>query len=140
NAVIQATNAETKVVYKATMSADGVYTLAQLPAGAYGLATTMLGFELVERNIQVKAAETLQLKLHLADLQLNKLGDNLALLITWFSPHKTPAGPTPRMPDGKPDLSGVWYSQRPVDPGKPEMKAWAEAIFKERAENNHRDF
>jgi hypothetical protein len=43
------------------------------------------------------------------------------------------------MPDGKPDLSGVWYPQRTVDPGKPEMKAWAETIVKERAENNHKD-
>jgi hypothetical protein len=139
-AVIQATNAETKAVYKATTSATGVYTLAQLPAGTYELASTTLGFELVERNVKVTGAETLQLKLHLADVQLNTLGDNLALLISWFSPHATTPGPTPRMPDGKPDLSGVWYSQRPVDPGKPEMKAWAEAIFKERAENNHKDF
>jgi Carboxypeptidase regulatory-like domain len=139
-AVIQATNAETKAVYKATTSAAGVYTLAQLPAGTYQLASGSLFFELVERSVKVAAAETLQLNLHLVDVQLNTLGDNLALLITWFSPHKTPAGPTPRMPDGKPDLSGVWYSQRPVDPGKPEMKPWAEAIFKERAENNHKDF
>jgi hypothetical protein len=139
-AVIQATNAETKAVYKATTSAMGVYTLAQLPAGNYELASTMLGFELIEKNVKVTAAETLQLKLHLADVQLNTLGDNLALIISWLSPHATPPGPTPRMPDGKPDLSGVWYSQRPVDPGKPEMKAWAEAIFKERAENNHKDF
>jgi hypothetical protein len=140
NAAIQATNAETKAVYKATISAAGVYILAQLPAGTYELATTTLGFGLVEKNAKVTAAETLQLKLHLADVQLNTLGDNLALFVNWFTPHKTPAGSTPRMPDGKPDLSGVWFTQRTVDPGKPEMKAWAEAIVKERAENNHIDF
>jgi hypothetical protein len=140
NASIQATNAETKAVYKATTSAAGVYTLAPLPAGTYELTSGALGFELVEKHVTVTGPETLQLKLHLADVQLNTLGDNLALILTWLSPHQTPAGPTPRMPDGKPDLSGVWFTQRPVDPGKPEMKAWAEAIFKERAENNHKDF
>jgi hypothetical protein len=43
------------------------------------------------------------------------------------------------MPDGKPDLSGVWYAQRPVDPGKPEPLPWAEALLKERAANNSKD-
>jgi hypothetical protein len=138
--VIQATNVESKAVFKATTSATGVYTLAQLPAGTYNLTSTGLGSELIEKNVSVTAGETLQLKLHLSEVQLNTLGDNLALLINWFSPHKTPAGPTPHMPDGKPDLSGVWYPQRPVDPGKPEMKPWAETIFKERAENFHKDF
>jgi len=127
-------------VYKATTSATGVYTFAQLPAGTYELASGALGYELVERNAKVAAAETVQLGLHLVDAQLGTLGDNLALFIAWFSPHKTPAGPTPHMSDGKPDLSGVWYSQRPVDPGKPEMKAWAEAVLKERVENNGKDF
>jgi hypothetical protein len=140
NAVIKATNAETKAVYKATTSAAGVYTLAQLPAGTYELASGTLFLDLVESNAKVTAAETLQLNLHLADIQLNTLGDNSALILSWLSPHKTLAGPTPRMPDGKPDLSGVWYTQRPVDAGKPEMKAWAEAILKERVENNGRDF
>ncbi len=141
HAEIRATNAETKAVYKATTSTAGVYTLAQLPPGIYELASTAFGFEpFAQKDVGVTAAETLQLNLHFRDLQLNTLGDNLDLFIAWFSPHKTPAGPTPRMPDGKPDLSGVWYSQRPVDPGKPEMKAWAEAILKDRMENNGKDF
>src|SRR5271165_1111837 len=38
NAVLQATNSETKAVYTATTSAAGVYTLAQLPAGTYQLS------------------------------------------------------------------------------------------------------
>jgi hypothetical protein len=31
------------------------------------------------------------------------------------------------MPDGKPDLSGMWYQQRIVDRGKPEMTVSATA-------------
>lgn len=30
------------------------------------------------------------------------------------APSKTPAGPVPRMPDGRPDLSGVWWLGRDV--------------------------
>jgi len=140
NAVIRATNAETKAVYKATTSATGAYTLAQLPVGTYELAGAMLGFELVERNVQVTAGETVQLKLHLADVQLNTLGDGREYFAAVNTAHPAPTGPTPHMPDGKTDLSGMWYQQRTVDPGKPEMKAWAEVVVKERAETNAKDF
>jgi hypothetical protein len=134
-------NSETKAVYKATTSADGVYTLAQLPPGTYELSSRTPGFErFVKRDAAVVAGRTLQLDLHFQDVGLNTLGDGRASLAALSSPHQTPAGPTPRMPDGKPDLSGVWYNQRTVDPGKPEMKAWAEALLKERVESNGKDF
>ncbi len=47
-----------------------------------------------------------------------------------------PSGPVPRMPDGKPDLSGLWNSQRalPGQPG-PEMLPWAEKLTNDRTEN-----
>jgi len=139
--VIQATNQETKAVYNATTSAAGVYALAQLPAGTYQLSNAMLGFmPFVQRNVKVAAAESLQVNLHLQDIQLNTLGDGREFFVFADTPHPASTGPAPRMPDGKPDLSGMWYQQRTVDPGKPEMKAWAEAIVKERAENHARDF
>jgi hypothetical protein len=86
------------------------------------------------------AGETLQLNLHFQDIQLNTLGDGREDFAFVETPHPAPTGPAPRMPDGKPDLSGMWYQQRTVDPGKPELKAWAEAVVKERAENNAKDF
>ncbi|MEP6963441.1 MAG: hypothetical protein ABI995_15275 [Acidobacteriota bacterium] len=51
-----------------------------------------------------------------------------------------PAGPVPRMPDGKPDLSGLWNSQRNL-PGQaePAMLPWAAALTKERTENYSAD-
>jgi hypothetical protein len=140
-AEIQATNAETKAVYKATTSAAGVYAFTQLPAGTYQLSNTMLGFmPFVQRNVKVTPAETLQLNLHFQDIQLNTLGDGRDFFVAVDTVHPAPTGPAPHMPDGKPDLSGVWYQQRTVDAGKPEMKAWAEAVVKERAENNAKDF
>jgi Carboxypeptidase regulatory-like domain len=140
-AEIQATNAETKAVFKATTSATGVYTLAQLPAGTYELTSATPGFSrFVQSNVMVTAAQTLQLNLRMVDFQLNTLGDGRDSFAAVAAPHPVPAGPAPHMPDGKPDLSGMWFQQKTIAPGKPEIKAWAEAVVKERAENNAKEF
>jgi hypothetical protein len=141
NAPIEATNQRTNATFKATSSQTGAYTLTQLPAGTYNLSITLLGYNpYVQQNVSVGATQTLRLDVHLLDYQLGTLGDGREFRIDLLSPHAgTPSGPAPRMPDGKPDLSGVWYAQRPVDPGKPEPLPWAEALLKERAANNSKD-
>jgi hypothetical protein len=71
-AEIQATNQETKGVYKPTTSAAGVYVIAQLLAGTYELTSASLQSGLfVQKDVKVTAAGTLQLNLHFQDLQLN---------------------------------------------------------------------
>lgn len=141
NAVIQATLSQTKSVYKATTSASGTFTLGPLPAGSYSLLSINSGFvPFVQNNVEVQAGQPLRLDLHFQDIQLNTLGDGRDLFVDFDTPHKTPEGPAPHMPDGKPDLSGTWYPRRMVDPGQPEMKPWAAALVKERGENNLKDF
>ena len=56
------------------------------------------------------------------------------------APPPGPPGPVPRMPGGKPDLSGVWNAQREL-PGdqEPEMSPWAAALTKQRTENYSAD-
>ena len=140
-AEIQATNVESKAVFKSTTSAKGVYTFAQLPAGNYELTSATPGFSrFVRSNVRITAAQTLQLNLRMVDFQLNTLGDGRDSFAAVAAPHPVPAGPAPHMPDGKPDLSGMWYQQKTIDPGKLEVKAWAETVMKERAENNAKDF
>jgi hypothetical protein len=46
---------------------------------------------------------------------------------------KPPAGPAPRTPDGKPDLSGVWYPGPDLEPELPPMLPWAEELVKKRS-------
>jgi Carboxypeptidase regulatory-like domain len=141
NAPIQAVNTRTNAIFKAASAQTGGYTLAQLPAGTYNVSIDLLGYNAyAQPNVAVAAARTSRLDIHLQDYQLGTLGDGPEFRIDLLSPHKTtPSGPAPRMPDGKPDLSGVWYAQRPVDPGKPEPLPWAGALLRERAENNAKD-
>jgi hypothetical protein len=140
NVPIQATNLATKTVYKAASSEKGVYTLAQLPAGAYELSVAAPGFNSYsQQNLAVAAGQTLRFDIHLVDYQLGTLGDGREFRISLITPHATPTGPTPRTREGKPDLSGVWYAQRTIDPGKPEPLPWADALQRERAANNSKD-
>jgi hypothetical protein len=55
-------------------------------------------------------------------------------------PPAGPKGPVPRMPDGKPDLSGIWNGQRPLPNQEPPvMLPWADKLTKERTENYSAD-
>jgi len=140
NAPIQATNTATKTRYEATSSENGGYTIAQLPAGTYDLSVTLLGFnQYSQQNVAVSAGQTLRFDIHITDYQLGTLGDGREFRVALLTPHATPSGPTPRTREGKPDLSGVWYAQRTVDPGKPEPLPWADALQRERAANNSKD-
>jgi hypothetical protein len=137
NAPIQATHAATKAVFKATSSDKGGYTLTQLPPGTYELSVNAAGFNpFTQSGVAVAAGQTLRLDLHLFDFQLDTLGDGREFRVDQITAHQTPDGPAPRTPDGKPDLTGVWYTQRTVDPGKPEPLPWADALQKERVAKN----
>ncbi|MBV8903871.1 MAG: carboxypeptidase regulatory-like domain-containing protein [Acidobacteriia bacterium] len=140
NAPVQVTSSATKAVYKATASENGNYTLASLPPGSYDLSVSVAGFNpFTQQNIALTAGQTLRLDIHITDYQLGTLGDGREFRIDQLSPHPTPSGPAPLTREGKPDLTGVWYAQRTVDAGKPEMLPWAQKLFEERLANNAKD-
>jgi hypothetical protein len=139
-APVQARNVSTNAVYRATSSETGRYTLAQLPPGVYEVSVAMTEFSpFLQPSVTVAAAQTVSLEIHLIDFQFDTLGDGREFKIDQTTPHPTPSGPTPRTPDGKPDLSGVWFAQRTVDPGKPEPLPWVAVLVKERVANNSKD-
>jgi len=118
-APVQAKNATTNAIYRAASSETGSYTLA-LPPGVYEVSVNMPEFSAyLQPSVTVAAAQTVSLDIHLIDFQFDTLGDGREFKIDQTTPHPAPSGPAPRTPDGKPDLSGVWFAQRTVDPGKP---------------------
>lgn len=140
NAPVLVINKTTGDVRKATTSKTGVYTLDTLPPGAYDLSIAALGFNPYARpDVSVSAAQTLRVDVQLFDYQFGTLGDGREFRIDQLSAHAAPSGPAPRTPEGRPDLSGVWYAQRPTDPGQPELTPWADRLLRERIANNAKD-
>jgi hypothetical protein len=149
NVPVQVTNTETKAVFKATASAKGEYTLSQVPAGSYELAVTTVFFAFrpySRKDVVVQPAQMLRLDIRLQDgITLNTLGEDRAALAALFKKAPPPDGPAPRLADGKPDLSGMWApAGLPGGPSpdaqRPEWLPWAEAVSKQRVENNLLDF
>ena len=141
NNEVLAENPESHAVFKARTSATGKYTLADLPPGKYYVAASAPGLRpFVMRGVIVKESLTLNFDIHLGDTtQLNTLGEDRLRITADTKRHAPPSGPTPRTYDGKPDLSGVWWHPRTVDPGKPEFLPAAIAIQKQRLEANSKD-
>ena len=133
-ATVQAKNVQTGTVYKATSSAAGRYSIADLPPGAYDISANVPGLTGFQRkNVAVEAAKAAALDIRLTETtQLSTLGEDRLAIAADTKKHTPPSGPPPRLANGKPDLSGVWWSPDTVDPGKPVFQQWAENTAKQR--------
>src|SRR5262249_19220700 len=72
---------------------------------------------------------------------LGTLGeDRVSFGIVFGRKPTPPSGPAPRLPDGKPDLSGIWSAFNPDKPPEVVPLPSAAALMKERQENHFKDF
>jgi len=65
NAAVTATNASTGALRATTASAEGNYTLSELPAGSYKITVAVAGFKTSNQNITVAVQETRRLDFQL---------------------------------------------------------------------------
>jgi hypothetical protein len=121
--------------------AGGTYTIA-VPAGTYELSASAPGMKSFRRGgLVVSAGQTLRLDVRLEEtVSLRTLGeDPTAIAATYFNRPEPPKGPTPRLTNGKPDLTGVWLGG-PTDLGGLDLQPWAAALLRERVDNNLKDW
>jgi Carboxypeptidase regulatory-like domain len=140
-ASIQIKNTATGALYRTVSAATGEYALSGVSPGAYQLSVTMTNMkDYVRQDVAVGSAQRVRVDVTLQDdVRLGTLGDGGRFAQRRRPP--PPVGPTPRMGDGKPDLSGFW-APAPADPSEsvsPQGLPWVEAAVKERIANDLRD-
>jgi hypothetical protein len=145
NIPVEAKNVATGSVYKAASSPKGEYKFEQLSAGTYEVSVLLILYRpFLRKDFVIAAGQSQHLDIQLSGtLTASTLGELPALFELFSKRPPPPKGPAPRMPNGKPDLSGVWmtppsyllaaFSQQP------DLQPWAEAIVRERLLNEARD-
>jgi hypothetical protein len=106
-------NTTTDIEFQASLTTDGAFELTELPTGTYDLTVLLRGAmyrTYRQQKLLVNANERLQLRLPIEwSINLGTFADDPNMLAQDMArPGEQLFGPTPRMPDGKPDLSGVW--------------------------------
>lgn len=140
-ATIQAKHGASGRVFTATSDASGQFALTNLPEGTYEVSVPEVGLtttRVVKRDVGVQAGKTTTLDIALEKGNLGVIGDDNASLAI-RSKYTNVRGPAPRMPDGHPDLSGVWNGSSDPNPEPASMLPWANEVLNQRRATAFRD-
>src|SRR5262245_57375610 len=114
SAPIQVKNKTTGAVARTASAKDGRYSFSNLAPGVYDLSVVMpcCAYNRFAQEVTAEAGRAAQFDIHLTEtLNGTTLGDDPARVATAMRDRaKVPNKPAPRMPSGKPDLSGVWLN------------------------------
>jgi len=131
---IYATHKESDVVYSADVSREGRYEIGSLPPGDYKVSfpSSCCMYQTYDNeSVVIAPGQDLELDLNLEwHINLGTIGDDPGMLSNDMRAQAGDvSGPAPRMPDGRPDLSGVWYNvPLSVPPNQPSLQPWAAEI------------
>lgn len=138
DATLSMKSTATGKVTSTAISEDGGYLVTGLAPGAYDLnipISCCLYSSYERKNVTIGAGQTLKLDLPIAwGINLGTIGDDPGTLSNDMRAKAGDvSGPVPRMPNGKPDLSGVWYNipGRPGPRPQPPMQPWAAEMNKQ---------
>lgn len=137
-AFVTITSETTSATSNVTSAGDGTCGTGAIAAGSYALSVNVPGMQGFARSgIVVTPGEVSRLEVRLEDgPSLRTLGEDPESIAALFLRRPPPpSGATPRMPDGRPDLSGMWLGG-PAAPGDLDMLPWAQALTTERQASN----
>jgi hypothetical protein len=136
---VHVTNTATQKESSVAIASTGEFNLTGLAAGTYNLTVPMaccMYGTFSQKGVTLAAGQALKLDLHLPwNINLGTIGDDPVMLMNDMrAKAKNIDGPTPRIPDGKVDFSGMWAQvidpKAPVQGGSIPLKPWAAAIQK----------
>ena len=129
---VRVKNTSTGEVKTTTTSASGEYSI-KLSPGRYEVFATEAGYAILAlRDLEVRAGAVLKADGVLRDSPNAGTPGEISFIYDRAA-KKAPTGPTPKTPDGKPDLSGVWFPDLEREPEVAPLQPWAAAVAKERA-------
>ncbi len=140
-ATVNARNVASGAVVSAVSTGKGDFTISGLAQGTYDLAIPSIGFTFrpySRSGLVLRSGETLRTDIRLDwALNLGTIGDDYYLNVR--NRYARLTGPAPRIPDGKPDLSGVWQGSPDTNAERPSLLEWAATIARRNVENSLRD-
>jgi len=140
-ATVQAKQQSTGRIFSTTSAKSGAYTLNGLPEGTYDIQVPAIGIStgrFMRQNVAVERATATRLDIALPRQNQGVIGDDNAYLAL-HNKYANITGPAPRLPNGRPDLSGVWNRALDQNPAPPSLQPWAADELKARQANAFRD-
>ena len=140
-ATVQAKHQSTGKVFSTTSAKTGTYALNALPEGAYDIQVPPLGISagrFARENVVVERGKATKLDIVLPRQNQGVIGDDNAYLAL-HNKYANVTGLAPRLPNGRPDLSGVWNRTNDQNPSPPSLMPWAADELKARQASAFRD-
>lgn len=138
---VQATEANAEEKKRDESTTEGHYEIAGLSAGRYTLkintpCCAYVSFDSEEIEIESGEVREFEIRLDEGD-SFNTVGDDPGVIASYLrSEAVIPDEPPPVMPDGKPDLSGIWLIGNDPFPEKRVAHPWAEELAESRRESS----